>query len=204
VTLSTHQLGFIQSALHRGADEASAALARWIGRPTHIAFDAFEQIPLEDATSVLGTSEKPVCFCSTRMGGRLRGHLILAFDDESGLALADLLLGQERGTASEWTEMEQSAALETTNIVCCAYLNALARTLPPARDGHDEVLPSPPTFARDFAESLVEFALMDQMATSDEALLARTEFRIDGAPVDWTLLFVPDAGSLEHLGLDAT
>ena len=100
--------------------------------------------------------------------------------------------------------MEQSAALETTNIVCCAYLNALARTLPPARDGHDEVLPSPPTFARDFAESLVEFALMDQMATSDEALLARTEFRIDGAPVDWTLLFVPDAGSLEHLGLDAT
>ena len=87
--------------------------------------------------------------------------------------------------------------------MCCAYLNALARTLPAARDGHEEVLPSPPAFARDFAESLLEFALMEQVMVSDEALLARTEFRIDGAPVDWTLLFVPDAESLEQLDLES-
>ena len=71
-------------------------------------------MPLAEATSVLGTTDGPICFCRTTLSGRVRGHLILAFDDESGLALADLLLGQPRGTATEWTEMAQSAAQETT------------------------------------------------------------------------------------------
>ena len=43
------------------------------------------------------------------------------------------------GTATEWGELEQSAAMETTNIVGCAYLNALAAHLPGkmSRGGRD-------------------------------------------------------------------
>ncbi|MCP3903184.1 MAG: chemotaxis protein CheC [Planctomycetes bacterium] len=201
MTLAGPQLTLIQTALRHGADEASHALARWIDRPTRITVDSFEQLALDEALGVLGSRETPICFCRAAMTGRLRGHLILAFDDASGLALADLLLGHERGTATAWTEMEQSAALETTNIVCCAYLNSLARVLPAGGDETETLIPSSPQFARDFAESLMEFALMDQIVASDEVLLARTEFQIDGAPVDWTLLFVPDAPSLDKLSV---
>ena len=52
---------------------------------------------------------------------------------------------------------------------------------------------------RDFAESLIQFALMAQIVTSDHALLARTQFHIDGTPVDWTLLLVPDVASMSSL-----
>jgi len=201
VKLSGPQLDLIKNALHHGADEASDALSRWIDRPTRISLDAFEQVALEDTPTMLGPPDEPICFCRAEMTGRLHGHLILAFDDASGLALADLLLDQAPGTATEWSEMEQSAALETTNIVCCAYLNALLRTLPPSPGEAEELIPSPPVFARDFAESLIEFALMDQIVMSDDVLLARTEFRIDGSPVDWTLLVVPDAASLESLSV---
>jgi chemotaxis protein CheC len=204
VKLNGRQLEIIKSALHHGADDASDALGRWIDRPTRISLDAFEQLALEDTPNMLGASDEPICFCRAEMTGRLEGHLILAFDDASGLALADLLLGQPPGTASEWTEMEQSAALETTNIVCCAYLNSLVRALPAPPGEAETLIPSPPVFARDFAESLLEFALMDQIVMTDEVLLARTEFRIDGSPVDWTLLFVPDAPSLEKLTAGAT
>lgn len=196
--LSEPQLDVLAQLMHGGASEASTALTRWVGKPTGISVDSVEQIPLSKATSVLGAGDEPVAFCVAGISGRLTGQLILAFDDESGLALADLLLGQPKGTAADWGEMETSAALETTNIIGSAYLNALARTLP-AHDGTSELLLSPPRFNHDFAESLIEFALMTQVAGSDIVLFARARFRIDGEAVAWTMLLVPDAETMSTL-----
>ena len=196
--LSEPQLDVLAQLLHGGASEASTALERWIGKPTSISVDSVEQLPLSEATSVLGAGDEPVAFCVAAMGGRLTGQLILAFDDASGLTLADLLLDQPKGTATGWGEMETSAALETTNIVGSTYLNTLARTLP-AGSGTSELLLSPPRFSHDFAESLIEFALMAQIVASDNVLLARARFRIDDDPVAWTMLLVPDAQSMSTL-----
>ncbi len=196
--LSEPQLDVLAQLLHGGASEASTALERWIGKSTSISVDSVEQLPLSEATSVLGAGDEPVAFCVAAMGGRLTGQLILAFDDASGLTLADLLLDQPKGTATGWGEMETSAALETTNIVGSTYLNTLARTLP-AGSGTSELLLSPPRFSHDFAESLIEFALMAQIVASDNVLLARARFRIDEDPVAWTMLLVPDAQSMSTL-----
>ena len=196
--LSEPQLDVLAQLLHGGASDASTALERWIGKSTSIIVDSVEQLPLSEATSVLGMGDEPVAFCVAAMGGRLTGQLILAFDDASGLMLADLLLGQPKGTAAGWGEMETSAALETTNIVGSTYLNTLARTLP-AGSGTSELLLSPPRFSHDFAESLIEFALMGQIVASDNVLLARARFRIDDNPVAWTMLLVPDARSMSTL-----
>jgi chemotaxis protein CheC len=201
--LGGRQLDLVRAAFHRGADHASDALGRWIGRPAHISFDSIEPLPLDEAMGVLGGTEEPICCCTAAMTGYLTGHLLLAFDDASGLALADMLLGQTRGTAVAWNDLETSAALETCNIVCCAYLNALVQVLGHDGDEPETLLPSPPRFARDFPASLLEFALMDQLVVHDDVLLARTRFEIDGAPVDWTLLFVPDAESMSKLHVDA-
>lgn len=122
--LTGQQLESLRAALHRGTDDASQALAKWLGKPVRISVDAVEQLPLRDATGVLGVEAEPITFCSAEMTGCLTGELILAFDDASGLALADLLLDQPPGTADQWNEMETSAALETANILCCAYLNS--------------------------------------------------------------------------------
>lgn len=201
-SLDAAQLEALGKVLHAGATEASAALSGWIGRPTEVSSDAVEQFSLQDATSVLGDGDEPICFCVVELAGVLSGCMILAFDDRSGLALADLLLDQPRGTATRWDEMETSAALETTNIVCCAYLNALSRSFPRGTSssaGDPEMVPTPPQFSRDYATSLMEFALMGQVVVSDRVLLARTQFRIDGEPVDWKLLLVPDAESMVTL-----
>lgn len=199
---NNEQLAAFGRVLHAGAEEASKALSGWIGRPTQIASDAVEQLPLHDATGVLGDGDEPICFCVVELTGVLTGCMMLVFDDASGLNLADLLLGHPQGTAVAWEELETSAALETANIVCCAYLNALSRTLPEGTSSdasaHD-LIPTPPRFSRDYATSLLEFALMPQLIASDQVLLARTRFHIDGQPVDWKLLFVPDAESMATL-----
>jgi chemotaxis protein CheC len=197
--LDLEQLDAFRRAFHEGASEASTALGRWIDKPTRISFDVVEQLPLEEATRVLGSEGEPVCFCVAEMTGRLTGQLILAFSDASGLALADLLLGQPRGTAGVWGQMETSAALETANILACAFLNSLHRTLPADPTAASELLPTPPRFSRDYAASLIEFAVMAQVVATDHVLVAQTEFQIDGDPVDWTLLFVPDAESMMTL-----
>jgi len=197
--LTEQQLDIFGKALHCGAIDASEALGRWIGKPTSISIDLVEQLPLSKATGVLGVGDEPICFCVAEMQGRLTGQLVLAFDDSSGLALADLLLDLPRGTATAWGEMETSAALETTNILACRYLGSLARALPAGDDPTSELLPSPPRFSREFAESLIEFLLMDQIVATDHVLLTRVQFRIDGDPVEWTLLLVPDAASMATL-----
>jgi chemotaxis protein CheC len=196
--LNAIQLATLKSAFHQGSADASEALAKWIGKPSTVEIDSLEQLPLEEATELLSSGDDPICFCLVEIQGHLAGKMILAFDDGSGLALSDLLFDQPLGTASEWSEMATSAALETTNILCCAYLNSLSRSFSKS-DESRLLLPTPPAFGRDFAASLLEFAVMGQIVASDQIIVARTRFEIDAVPVNWTLLFVPDAGSMSCL-----
>ena len=196
--LGPRQLALLAEVFHAGSAEASQALGKWVGKPSAIEIDSLEQMSLQAATGMLAAGELPLCFCSAELQGPLSGEMILAFDDVSGLALSDMLLDQPTGTTSEWSEMATSAALETANILCCAYLNALSRRL--ALSGQSAaLLPTPPRFSRDFAESLLQFALMGQAVAGDSVLVARTRFEINGAEVAWSLLFIPDAESMMKL-----
>ncbi len=196
MTLTTEQFRLLSEALHQAVQRASVSLAQWLERPASISVDSVDQVPLQGAAQLLGDDETPVCFCTTQMTGRLSGELILAFDEASGLALTDMLLNQPAGTATEWNELEQSAALETANIVCCAYLNELSRVLPPIAHRPDVLLPSPPAFRRDFAESVLQAALVEQAMAGDQFFVARAAFQIDGAAVNWNLVFIPDAETM--------
>lgn len=179
-----------------GADAAEMALSRWLGRPATIAVRGVELLPLEAAADLLGAGDEPVCGAAMTIGGALSGILLLVADDAAGLALADLLVGRSIGTATAWGEIEESATLETANIVGCAYLNAIAAALSAdGSDGDGSIVPSPPAFVREYAPALMEGLLIDQAALSDTVFLTRTEFAIDGAPVRCALVFVPDAPS---------
>ena len=199
--LSERQLEQLYAVIDRGAQQASSALTTWIGRPSLIRVESLDQLPLNEATTVLGESEDPVCFCAMSVTGWLCGQLILAFDDASGLALANLVLhnSAREPESGEWGEVEQSAAMETANILGCAFLNALASHSAEFIDTEGELIPSPPCFNRDFAESLLQFALMGQAAEHSTVFLTRTRFEVEDTPLNWTLLFVPDGPSLATL-----
>lgn len=196
--LTASQLKRLQCAFHQGSANASIALAKWIGKTSLVEIDSIEQLPLEEATGLLAEGDEPVCFCSAEMKGLLTGEMILVFNDANGMALADMLLEQRLGSTTEWTEMATSIAMETTNLLSCAYLNSLSESLSHS-DESSELLPSTPKFNRDFAESLLEFALMGQVMASDRVIVARTRFEIDATPLNWTMLFVPDSQSMSRL-----
>lgn len=193
------QLEQLERAFHRGAAESSAALGKWLSVPTSISIEAVDQCPLESATGILEEGEAAVCMCLMQMQGTFTGQMVLAFDDASGLAMSDLLLARPPGTAVEWGEMEISSALETMNIAGSAYLNGIARDLSERGSERVHLLPTPPTFLRDFAESLLETAFLMQAATGSQIVFARAKFELRGNPLRWTFLLIPDPPSLKRL-----
>jgi chemotaxis protein CheC len=204
-TLTDAHRGLLRMIFDRGAEGASLALSKWLGREVRLAVSDVELVELEDAGELLGPPETLVAACIMGLTGRLTGSILLVFEDRSGLALVDILLHQPVGTTTAWGELEQSAAKETTNIIGCAYINALAAHLPggdgAGATGSGGLVPTPPSFLHEFAGSLLEFALMEQALERDRLLLIRSEFA--GGPdlpqLNWTLLLVPSPAALEAL-----
>lgn len=191
--MQIHSITSQGDLFHHAAAEASAALAKWLGRPARIAIREVRAVPLARAVGLLGAAETPLVACAMRIAGGLEGVLMLACDDTSGLSLADLLLGRGAGESHTWGELEQSAVVETANIIGCAYLNAMA-----ARDGiagGESLLPSPPWFVRDFAGAVMETAILPQAMAADEVFLTHTDFAIEGSPITCSLLFIPGASA---------
>ncbi len=182
------QLGIL---FKRSADEASRVLSQWLGRPAHLAFGTIEQISVSEAAPLLGFSDEPIVMCVMSVEGRFKGQLILAFSDQSGFSLAELLVPKQCAELKEWTDLARSAALETANIVGCAYLGTLSQYLPD-QHGDQALLPSPPQFLRNYGASLMQGLVMGQAMVSDTLIFTHTQFRIDGAPVIWKLLLVPE------------
>ncbi len=206
MTLSQPQMEQLTELFRCGASDASKALSVWLGRHASVCVDQLKQLNLEEATDSLGPADATLCACIMGVTGGISGQMLFCFDDESGLLLCDLLLGRD-GVASEWGELETSSAMETANIVGCAYLNSLANAMPsfssPVADYLGKTshvwVPTPPQFVRDFAASILQFAVMNQAAEFDTVLVAQTRFQIDDQPVAWTLLLIPDANSLNSI-----
>jgi chemotaxis protein CheC len=199
------QRHLLRMIFDRGAEGASLALSKWLGENVRLTVSEVELVELEQASELLGPPETLVAASAMGLTGPLTGSILLVFEDRSGLALVDLLLHQPIGTTTDWGELEQSAAKETTNIVGCAYVNALAAHLPGPSAGPDseagELIPTPPTFLHEFAGSLLQFALMEQALELDQVLLIKSEFAGDrpGLNLNWTLLFIPSRAALDEL-----
>jgi chemotaxis protein CheC len=189
----------LAAIFERGAEAASQALSKWLDQPARLTVSEVDEVDLAEAAELLGPADELVAACVLELSGRLTGHLLLVFGDRSGLALADLLLRQLVGTATSWGELERSAAMETANIVGCAYLNSLSAHLPAPGSAPSPILPSPPTFRHEFAGSLLEFAVMEQAIRLDRVLLAVTRFETERLELDWSLLLVPSGESLEAI-----
>ena len=197
--LTSEQLERLTQAFHAGARMGSRAMQDWLSAPAEISIDSADECPLDMATAVLGQSDEIVGMCLMQMEGTLNGQMVLAFDDASGLSLSDLLLGNPPGTATNWGDVEISSAQESMNILGSAYLNGMARFLSEGCGESVSLIPSPPTFFRDYAESLLETVFMDQASTGNHVLFARAQFELHGCPLNWTFLLIPDPPSLIKL-----
>ena len=165
---------------------ASTAMNQWTGGQASMSVDQVIETPLEEATAELDLGMDLLTMVVLGVDGQYGGQLILAFDEVNGRKLAAALLNREVPDEPEWTAIEQSAIMETGNIMGSAYLNEMTRLL------GAELKPSAPYFVQDFGASVLQQALMVQAAECESVLICKTHFEFNNQQVNWHVFFVPD------------
>lgn len=200
------QLSQFTSMIRMGAAEASQAMSTWLERSISVEVEPVNQIPLSVAADQLGTPDATLCACLMNVTGRINGQLLFAFDEKSGLSLTESIL-HHCESAKIWNELEISAAKETANIVGCAFLNSLSRSLPQfestdasfVEENGTVCIPSAPVFLRDYAATIMQSVLLDQACQSDSVIVIKSDLRITNLIQAFHFMFIPDADSLEKL-----
>lgn len=165
--------------------DASTAMCRWTNSLIRLTLDEVCEMPLEDVVSELHLGDDLLTMVVQNLDGEIGGSMVLTFNEENARQLAASLLQTEPSVGPDWSELEQSALMETGNILGCAYVNAITRLI------DHELVPSVPYFVRDYVASVVEQALVAHAGARDPALICRTCFHKEDEELKWWLLFVP-------------
>lgn len=189
-TLDLALLGeFFSAATHH----ASVAMCQWTNGRVAMSLDEVREAAVEEASTELDVGEELLTMVVLGVQGDLGGQLILAFDDENGRQLAASLLGREVSNSPEWSELDQSAVMETGNILASAYLNELTRLT------CRKLVPTAPYFVQDFGASVLTQVLAAQAIVTERVLVCRTRFEFNQQHVNWSLFFVPSDELLQAM-----
>ena len=177
-----------------GTQHASVAMRQWTHGQVKMTLDEVMEVPLEEAAGLLDGEMDLLTMVVVGVEGAEGSQLILTFNEEHGRKLASALTGRQPGTTPEWSPLEQSAVMETGNILGSAYLNELTRLT------NRELKPSAPYFVQDFGASVLQQALMMQALTSDHVSICQTRFEFNDQKVNWNVFFVPSQELVDAIG----
>lgn len=184
----------LADALHtvavNSAYSASRALSKWFKKGVRLTTDGFQSVPIGDVAGSAGDPEDAVIAVHMTLDGDITGDLLLIFPEKTALILVDMMIGAPLGTSTTVGELEASCLQETGNIVGSSFTNCVASWL------KLECIPASPIVVHDLACAVVQPLLVAQAAKGDEALIAKTEFELDGQQLDWAFLLLPSEDAL--------
>lgn len=172
------------------AYNSSRALSKWLKRGVRLRSDGFVKASIMELGELIGAADSAVAAVHMPLGGDVQGDVLLAFPEEVGMKLVDMMLDQAEGTTSSFGEMEQSCLQETGNIVGTSFANSLAQWL------GISVAPLAPCFAHDLACAVVQPLVVSGAVSGDDCWLTKTEFELDGNRQEWALILLLSPESL--------
>ena len=176
-----------------GSENAITGLSQMVDQPMNMTAISARQVPVDDVPELFGGRERVAVAVYLAVTGATDGHMFLVYPPETAMSLVDLLMGEDPGTTTEISEMEASALGEMGNIMGSFYLNALS-------DASGLVLmPSPPAVIMDMAGAILDVALADILAESEDALVVEAVFSTDDQKVNGNFLVLPSPDFLKQL-----
>jgi chemotaxis protein CheC len=177
-----------------GAGHAATALSQMTGRKIMIDVPEVTVRRLEEATDLVGPADTVVAAVLMHMMGDLTGRTLLVLPERCAKGLCGILLRQPE-QSSGFSEMERSTIMETGNILCSAYLNALSDFMGMM------LVPSVPALVIDLAGAVLTTAYLNFGHSRDHVICVETSFRVDGSDEDLRGQFIlmPDGASLSAI-----
>ncbi|MFQ5489681.1 MAG: hypothetical protein ACE5GE_03065 [Phycisphaerae bacterium] len=182
-----------QNALHaiavNGAFNASRALSKWLHRGVRLSTDGFVRVPLAQISQIEDPEQRVVGIHS-RLSDQLHGHTLLVMPEETACLLVDAIMQAEPGTTKQVDDMAKSCLQETANILSSSFMNSLAKWLDITSE------PTSPVVRVDMADALFDTVVAEQAQTSDDVLVAKSVFSVDGQWMEWNYYLLPGPSSM--------
>jgi len=188
----------------KGGESANLAFSRWMREKAKLEITDVSFVPFGDITKIVGEGDKMVVSVLLRMNGDITGNAVFVFSEDSARYLMEQVSRKkiphpltpftEGGLGGvELDAVNRSILEETGNIVGTAFLNSLVSHL------DITVSTSAPVFIYDYAEAILEMAVMEYAPLADHALLFATKFYEANTKIDGYFFILPSPESLNKL-----
>jgi chemotaxis protein CheC len=189
------QIDALREVANIGAGHAATALSQMTRRRILVGVPHLQIVPVAEVPALLTHPDETVAAVSMRMLGDLTGRTLLLFPRDSALRLSEILLRRESGNSMLFGELETSAIKEAGNIVCSAYMNALADFMGMM------LLPSVPSLVVDMCAAVLTSSCTGPASEGGLVFSIETQFMMDNVdfPMEGYFLLMPDLVALEKI-----
>jgi chemotaxis protein CheC len=190
MTFAPRELDALQELASIGCGQALTALGKLVGRQLEMDVpEAWVGRAAGAIADFVGALGQDLVAVGVRLEGLLSGHLVLLLPEPDAERLA-AALGYAVEPGVGWSELAESAVLESGNIVGSAFVSAIARMV----DG--KLLLSVPTLARGGGR-----ACLDRLVDREAGKVAlATRFTAAGPrPLEGLILVIPEPRRLGEL-----
>lgn len=168
-----------------GTDSAIAGLSQMVNEDLRVTALCLEEIPVKDATSLVGEVNDVVVGIYLQFLGSVSGQIVLAFSPPVAFELVDMLMHRPAGSTQSLGEMEKSALAEAGNTVGCFFLNAMSK------HGGVSTMPSPTAVVMDMAGAIIDSVLARAIGSEEHIFVIRMMFSTAGQQVEGSFLVLP-------------
>lgn len=176
-----------------GTGNAITALSMMIARPLDILSTKLNFVSYRDADVVFGSSEDVKVGILLEAHGEIAGMFLFLLDLAFAERALDWLLEKKERDLTEMDELEASVFCELGNVMCGAYVNALAELL----GKHIEV--SVPDVCMDMGGAIFNEVVSHLMKVSDTLLIIDNEIHLEEELLCGQILFFPEMESMHKI-----
>ena len=186
-----NKLILLKSMGDKGAKRAVESLAMMLDMEVDMKISTVNMVSLFTIPDIVGNKE--MVSLISPFSGTFSGNMICQLSPEGTVKLASALLGDlaEEESDEMFDEMQKSAASEIGNIITSSFLDIWADTF------SIEISHEPPIFIYDFADAVIDCALIDAAKTGDFVILFNSTLNVTNMDIDFTILILPDPEKLQ-------
>ena len=176
-----------------GTGNAITSLSSMVGFTFDVELPQVELVEYRDVPELLGGAEVFETGIMLEISGGLSGIFMFLLDEEFTKSVLNALLGEEVRDLTAMDEMCRSAVCEVGNVVCCAYINALARLM------NVKIHVSVPSICSDMAGAILSVPMIHFVNVSEELLMIKNKFSAEQLSFTSHVLFLPELESLDKI-----
>lgn len=176
-----------------GTGNAVTSLSNMVGYSFNVELPEVEIVEYKEVPGLLGGAEMFEIGIMLQISGDLSGIFMFLLDEEFTKSILNALLGEEDRDLAAMDEMCRSAVCEIGNVVCCSYINALAKLM------DVKIYVSVPDICSDMAGAILSVPMIHFANVSEELLMIKNRFRAETLSFTSHVLFLPELESLNKI-----